>query len=158
MNAPAPATTQSPLESALHDVHTTLGQLLVAADEQYAAVAADDRTRIDSVTRQQERLSARLARAEARRQELLGTTSPDWSAHLPEDVAARVTDLKGAIASAVVELKARQAQTADLLKQKIDLANDTINFLRRLVTQPAPTYTGRGMTSARHSVLVDSRA
>jgi flagellar FlgN protein len=158
MNAPASATTQSPLEAALHDVHTTLGQLLVAADEQYAAVATDDRSRLDSVTRQQERLSARLARAEARRQELLGSTSTDWTAHLPEDVATRVADLKGAIGSAVLELKAKQAQTADLLKQKIDLANETINFLRRLVTQPAPTYTGRGLTSARQSVLVDSRA
>jgi hypothetical protein len=151
-------TTQDSLEAALYDVHTTLGELLVAADEQYAAVAADDRTRIDSVTRQQERLSARLARAEARRQELIGTTSTDWTAHLPEDVAARVADLKAAIGSAVLDLKAKQAQTADLLKQKIELANDTINFLRRLVTQPAPTYTGRGMSSARHSVLVDSRA
>lgn len=159
MNAPAPATTQSPLESALHDVHTTLGQLLVAADEQYCAVAADDRTRIDSVTRQQERLSARLARAEAHRLQLVQADAPaDWTANLSGDAAARVSELKVAIGAAVHELKSKQAQTADLLKQKIDLANDTINFLRRLVTQPAPTYTGRGMTSARHSVLVDSRA
>jgi flagellar biosynthesis/type III secretory pathway chaperone len=160
MTAPAPATTQSPLEAALHDVHATLTLLLAAADEQYAAVAADDRARIDSVTRQQERLSARLARAEAQRIHLTrdASNAADWSANLPREVAARVDELKTSIALAVRELKVRQAQTAGLLTDKIDLASNTLNFLRRLVTQPAPTYTGRGMNTNGHSVLVDSRA
>jgi flagellar biosynthesis/type III secretory pathway chaperone len=157
LTAPAPAASQSPLEAALHDVYTTLSQLLVAADEQYAAVAADDRARIDSVTRQQERLSARLARAEAQRRQLAPDPT-EWTANLPLDSATRVSDMKAAIAQLVLELKARQAQTADLLKQKISLANDTIRFLRQLVTQPAPTYTGRGLAANRQSVLVDSRA
>jgi multidrug efflux pump subunit AcrB len=159
MTAPAPVTTQSPLEAALHDVHATLTMLLAAADEQYAAVAADDRVRIDSVTRQQERLSARLARAEAQRIHLTrDAVNTDWSANLPQEVAARVDDLKASIAIAVRELKARQAQTAGLLTDKIDLASNTLNFLRRLVTQPAPTYSGRGLTTGGQAVLVDSRA
>jgi flagellar biosynthesis/type III secretory pathway chaperone len=159
MNAPALAANQSPLEAALHDVFATLSLLLVAADEQYAAVAADDRERIDSVTRQQERLSARLARAEAQRIHLTGSGTPtDWTANLPLDVATRLDELNSSIASAVRELKARQARTAGLLTDKIELASNTLTFLRRLVTQPAPTYTGRGMSTAGQSVLVDSRA
>lgn len=156
MNAPAIAN-QSPLEVALHDVQATLVQLLVVADEQYAAVAANDRERLESVTRQQERLSAQLARAEAHRIQLLGT-SESWTADLPSDAANRVLTLKAKIAEAVVELKARQAPTASLLRQQIDLASQTINFLRRLVTQPNPTYSQQGMLAARHSVLVDGRA
>lgn len=159
MTAPAIAANQPPLEAALRDVHATLAQLLLAADEQYAAVAADDRQRIDSVTRQQERLSARLARAEAQRIALLtDSTGEDWTTRVPEDARAPVAELKSAIAATVLQLKARQSQTADLLRQKIDLTNQTIGFLRRLVTQPDPTYTGRGMATASHSVLVDSRA
>jgi flagellar biosynthesis/type III secretory pathway chaperone len=157
MTAPAIAANQSPLEAALHDVYATLGQLLLAADEQYAAVAADDRERIDSVTRQQERLSARLARAEAERVQIVGSAT-DWTANLPADTAHRVLDMKSAIAATVQDLKDRQARTADLLKQKIDLANNTLNFLRRLVTQPPATYSGRGITTGSQSVLVDSRA
>jgi hypothetical protein len=155
MNAPAIPAHQSPLEAALHEVQATLSQLLVAADEQYAAVAANDRERLESVTRQQERLSARLARAEARRIQLVGTN--DWTANLPIETAARVLYLKEAIGTAVLDLKARQEQSANMLKQQIDLASQTINFLRRLVTQPDPTY-GRGLNQARHSVLVDGRA
>jgi flagellar biosynthesis/type III secretory pathway chaperone len=156
MNAPAIAN-QSPLEVALHEVQATLAQLVLAADEQYAAVAANDRLWLDSVTRQQERLSARLARAEATRLQLLGQTS-DWTAGLPRESANRVLNLKAGIAAAVLELKTRQAQTAALLKQQIDLAGQTINFLRRLVTQPNPTYSQQGMLAIRQSVLVDGRA
>jgi flagellar biosynthesis/type III secretory pathway chaperone len=155
MNAPAITANQSPLEAALHEVQATLTQLLVAADEQYAAVAANDRERLESVTRQQERLSARLARAEARRMQLVDNN--EWTVNLPADSASRVLNLKAAIRTVVLDLKAKQEQTANLLRQQIDLASQTINFLRRLVTQPDPTY-GRGMTAARHSVLVDGRA
>ena len=67
MTSPAVREHQSPLEEALVNVHTALAELLVAADEQHAAVVAHDRDRLEGVTRQQERLSARLARAESRR-------------------------------------------------------------------------------------------
>jgi flagellar biosynthesis/type III secretory pathway chaperone len=157
MNAPAIAANQSPLEAALHDVQATLSQLLVAADEQYAALAANDRERLESVTRQQERLSARLARAEAQRMQLVDGAE-DWTSNLPSETAIRVNAMKVAIGEAVVELKSRQAQTASLLKQQIDLASQTINFLRRLVTPTNATYNPRGMVAARQSVLVDGRA
>src|SRR5437016_7603532 len=45
--------------------------LPISADEQHAAVVERDRDRLESVTRQQEHLSARLARAEAKRLEVL---------------------------------------------------------------------------------------
>jgi hypothetical protein len=74
-------------------------------------------------------------------------------------VATRVDELKCSIASTVRELKMRQARTAGLLSDRIDLASNTLTFLRRLVTQPAPTYTSRrGLSTAGQSVLVDSRA
>src|ERR1700739_4165368 len=99
MPAPAATVIQSPLEAALSDVHATLAELLQAADEQHAAVVARDRNRIESVTRQQERLSARLARAEARRIELLGGNSlSDVIARLEEPRATRVKVLRDEIA------------------------------------------------------------
>ena len=55
----------------LLDVHASLVDLRAAADEQYAAVVADDRDRLEAVTRLQERLSSRLGRAETKRLELL---------------------------------------------------------------------------------------
>src|SRR3977135_1658916 len=74
MTNPAVREHQSPLEAALLDVHATLAALLIASDEQYAALVARDHARLDSVTRQQERLSSRLERAEAKRLEVLGGT------------------------------------------------------------------------------------
>jgi flagellar biosynthesis/type III secretory pathway chaperone len=159
MTAPEPHANQSPLEDALHLVHATLDELLVAADQQHEAVVAQDREAIESVTRQQERLSVRLARAEARRIELVGDADPsNWTDDLSAEAAPRVDALKTAIASAVLDLQARQSQTADLLNQHIELASQTLNFLRSLVTQPDRTYTERGITNARSSVLLDGRA
>src|ERR687886_723289 len=123
MTAPAVPDQQSPLESALLDVHATLADLLVAADEQYAAVVARDHARLESVTRQQERLSARLARADS-----------------------------------VRELKQRQARTAGLLEQSIDLAAQTLTFLQRLLTGQPAVYGARGLAPGRQSLLVDGRA
>jgi hypothetical protein len=158
MNAPATTGHPSSFEAVLHDVQATLAQLLVAADEQHAALAANDRAWLEGVTQQQERLSARLARAEARRIELVGHSPADWTNGLPEDAAQRVTELKSAIGESVLELKAKQALAAELLEEQLELTSQTISFLRRLVTQPHPTYTGTGKVSARQSVLVDSRA
>jgi hypothetical protein len=158
MNAPATTGHPSSFEAVLHEVQATLAQLLVAADEQHAALAANDRAWLEGVTQQQERLSARLARAEARRIELVGHSTADWTNGLPADAAQRVLELKTSIGESVLELKAKQALAAGLLEDKLELASETIDFLRRLVTQPHPTYSGRGKVTAGHSVLVDSRA
>src|ERR1700704_5552254 len=102
MTNPAVRENQSPLEAALLDVHATLAALLVASDEQYAALVARDHARLESVTRQQERLSSRLERAGAKRLEGLGGT-PLLSAIAlqPADQASRVKSLSDAIALAV---------------------------------------------------------
>src|SRR5579859_2819900 len=116
MSAPVLPANQSPLEYALREVRATLDELLVAAEEQYAAVAARDRDRIEGVTRQQERLSARLARAERERLTLQGQTPlTEVIAALSTSDAARVNALRDSIASAVKELQSRQHATASLL-------------------------------------------
>jgi FlgN protein len=154
MTTPAVRAHQSPLEAALLDVHATLADLLVAADEQHAAVVDHDRDRLESVTRQQEHLSARLARAEAKRLEVLGGVP------LVEAISALPTGeaLSLSIAARVQLLKERQAQTASLLEHSIDLASQTLNFLQRLVTPPSASYGARGIAAPRQSVLVDGRA
>ena len=159
MTAPAVRNQDSPLESALLDVRATLADLLVAADEQYAAVVARDHERLESVTRQQERLSARLARAEARRLELLaGTHLIDAVSALPASAAARANAVRHSIADSVQELKQRQARTAGLLEQSIDVGAQTLTFLQRLLTGQPGVYGARGFAPSRRSVLVDGRA
>jgi flagellar biosynthesis/type III secretory pathway chaperone len=154
MTTPAVREHQSPLEAALLDVHATLADLLVAADEQHAAVVEHDRDRLETVTRQQEHLSARLARAEAKRLEVLGGVPlAEAVTALPEGQA-----LSASISTKVRQLKERQAQTADLLEQSIDLASQTLTFLQRLVTPPSASYGARGVAAPQQSVLVDSRA
>src|ERR1700704_3546827 len=112
MTTPAVREHQSRLEAALLDVHATLADLLVAADEQHAAVVERDRERLESVTRQQERLSARLVRAEAKRLEVLGGVPlAEAVTALPEGQA-----LSASISVKVRQLKQRQAQTASLLE------------------------------------------
>jgi flagellar biosynthesis/type III secretory pathway chaperone len=159
MTPPAARALQSPLEIALLDVHATLADLLVAADEQHAAVMAGDSQRLERVTRQQERLSARLANAEAQRLELTaGTTFEAAAASLPGVQAARVKDLATTIAHAVRDLKDKQANTAGLLRQSIELTEQTLNFLQRLVTPQTATYGLSGLPATRQSLLVDGRA
>jgi flagellar biosynthesis/type III secretory pathway chaperone len=159
MIAPAPVTTQSPLESALHDVYATLRQLLVAADEQYAALVAHDRDWIERVTRQQERLASRLARAETRRMQALdGASLSQLLTSVSPGEADRIESMQVRIAAAVTALKSRQSQTASLLNDTIDLTNRTIAFLQRLLSPSAPAYGRRGSASLGGSVLVDSRA
>src|SRR5712671_1765245 len=159
MTAPAVRNQDSPLENALLDVHATLADLLVAADEQYAAVVARDHQRLESVTRQQERLSARLAGAEARRLDLLaGTPLTEAVSALPASAAARADAVRHSIADSVQELKQRQARTAGLLEQTIDVAAQTLTFLQRLLTGQPGVYGARGFAPSRRSVLVDGRA
>ena len=159
MTNPAVREHQSPLEAALLDVHATLAALLVASDEQYAALVARDHVRLESVTRQQERLSSRLARAEARRLEVLGGTPLLTSiALLPADQAIRAKSVSNAIAMAVKQLKDQQNHAANLLEQSIDLVGNTLNFLQRLVTVQSPAYGVRGVAQSRQSLLVDGRA
>jgi flagellar biosynthesis/type III secretory pathway chaperone len=149
----------TPLEQALLDVQTTLADLLVAADDQHQAVAAGNRERLESVTRRQEQLSARLQRAERQRLSLLdGRPLDDTVSGLPAGDAARVSGLVDSIGQSVVRLRARQAQTASLLERSIELAGQTIHFLQRLMTTQAQPYTARGLASASHSLLVDRRA
>ena len=159
MNAPAATTMQSPLEAVLRDVHVTLADMLEAAEQQYAAVVARDRDRIERVTRQQEQLSSRLARAEARRLEILnGASLTQAIAALPEAQAAPCAELRAAIATSVAELKARQGRTANLLNKTIEMSRQTLEFIQRLVTAPNPVYGRRGYSPSRRSLLVDSRA
>src|SRR3954454_16643292 len=122
MNAPVARDLQSPLEAALVDVHDTLTELLIAADEQYAAVVERDRQRLEGVTRQQERLAVRLQRAETKRQTVLeGST-------LGEVVQreAHLMRLHEAIADAVRELQAKHARTNNLLEKAAELNGQTI--------------------------------
>jgi flagellar biosynthesis/type III secretory pathway chaperone len=159
MAAVATTLTQSPLERALCEVHAILAELIVAADEHYAAVAGQDRERIEQVTREQERLSARLARAERQRQALLGDRSlSETISGLPAVEAARLEALRASIATTVRDLRERQARTARLLARSIELGKQTLEFLQRLVTVPGPVYSGRGLVAPRQSVLVDGRA
>lgn len=159
MTTPAVCEHQSPLEAALLDVHATLAALLVASDEQYAALVARDHARLEGVTRQQERLSSRLERAEAKRIEVLaGVPLASAIASLPADQSARARKISQAIAVAVKQLNERQNHAANLLEQSIDLFSQTLSFLQRLVTVQSPAYGARGMAVSRQSLLVDGRA
>src|SRR5579859_5603778 len=110
MTSPAAREHQSPIEAALLDVHTTLADLLVASDEQHAAVVARDHAWLENVTRQQERLSSRLEHAEQRRIEALhGTSLVSAIALLPADQAVRTQALSDSIGVEVRQLKERQA-------------------------------------------------
>ena len=150
---------RTPLEHALLDVQSTLAELLAAADEQHAALAAGDRVRLESITRRQERLSARLERAERLRMALLdGRRLPEAISDLSPTEAERVSNVVGAIGQMVVRLRERQASTASLLERSIEIAGQTIHFLQRLVTMHTQPYTARGLPAPSQSLLVDSRA
>ena len=151
---PRLATHDSDLGAALREVHATLAELVVAADEQYNSVSDGDRERLEAVTSKQERLSARLARAEQQRLAALGNRT------LSEIAAERadVDELRNAIAVSVAELKQRQVQTARLLTRTIDLTRQTLDFIQRIVTVAPPVYGNRGVGGSQQSLLVDSRA
>jgi flagellar biosynthesis/type III secretory pathway chaperone len=159
---PFPAAREyTPLEEVLLDVHATLADLLAAADEQHQAVAAGDRERLESVTRRQERLAARLQRAEVQRLSLLNGRPLDAAvSELPAADNARVSELLDSISQSVERLRERQAANATLLERSMDLAGQTVQFLQRLLVGHAqnPAYTTRGLVTPHHSLLVDGRA
>jgi len=136
-------------------VQATLSELLVAADEQYVAVVAHDRERIESVTRQQERLAARLARAEG-----ISPDAAQWPVLSVEATSSsvRARELHASIAAAVNNLRTRQARTTRLLEQCVELTAGTLLFLQRLVGVPNPVYGARGRGTSQHSVLVIAAA
>jgi flagellar biosynthesis/type III secretory pathway chaperone len=150
---------QSPLEAILLDVHATLVDLLVAADEQHAAVVAADRGRLEIVTRLQERLSSKLNRSEGKRLKLLdGQSLADVLADLPADQAARLKTLSESIGQAVRDLRPRHERNESLLVRSAELAGQTVAFLQRLINPPSLSYGARGRRAPEQSLLVDSRA
>jgi flagellar biosynthesis/type III secretory pathway chaperone len=157
-----PATSeQSPLEQVLLDVHATLADLLDAADEQHRALVVGDREGLESVTRRQERLAARLQRAEGQRLSLLdGRALNEALSELLATDAGRVQSLVDSITDTVKRLRERQASNASLLERSMELAGQTVQFLQRLLgaQHPTPAYTTRGLLSPRQSLLVDSCA
>src|SRR5579859_5588978 len=159
MTTPAVLASQSPLEAALLDVDAILADLLVAADEQHAAVVAGDRERLESVTRLQESLSSRLERAEARRLSLLaGHSLQEASADMPAGQAERVGSVSRSIAEAVRALQPRHARNGTLLKRSAELAGQTVLFLQRVASPPSPSYGAKGRRAPHQSLLVDRRA
>jgi flagellar biosynthesis/type III secretory pathway chaperone len=155
MNAPAMPDQHTSLATALIDVHATLQALLAASDEQYAALADGDLARVESVTRQQEQLAARLERVERKRAVALDGQS------LTEALAQKpnLARLNNAIADKVRELQAKHAQSASLIEKATELNAQTLQFLHSLVdASNSTTYGARGATKVRQSVLVDRRA
>jgi hypothetical protein len=150
---------KSPLEAVLLDIDATLADLLVTAGTQHAAVVADDRGRLEAVTRLQKRLSARLGNAEHQRLELLsGRSLADGFADLPADQAERLGGLSKSIGQAIRELQPLQARNASLLERSAELAGETVTFLQHLLSPGSPDYGAHGRPAAQHSLLVDSRA
>lgn len=159
MSASATRTPHSPLYAVLRDVHATLGELLLAADEQYATAAAGDWRRLERVTARQERLAAQLERFERQRLELLaGRPLSQAIAGLPGDEAAQAAALNASIARDVRQLQQRHARGAGLLKRSAELANQTIEFVQRIVCAQPPAYDRAGLRRHAQSLLVDRRA
>jgi flagellar biosynthesis/type III secretory pathway chaperone len=159
MMTPAIREDQSPLEAVLLDVQATLADLLAAADEQHAAVVADDRGRLEAVTRLQERLSSRLGRAERKRLEFLsGKTLTVALSELPADQSERLIGISRAIGQSVRALQPLHARNTSLLERSAELAGQTVMFLQRLVSPPSPSYGARGRRAPEQSLLVDTRA
>ena len=156
---PAVREPQSLLEAALINVDATLADLLVAADEQHAAVVAGDRERLESVTRMQEALSSRLERAERKRLDILADRSlAEVLADLPDVQAEPLVSLSRSIADAVTELQPRHARNRILLERSAELAGQTVMFLQRVASPPSPSYGAHGRRASQQSLLVDRRA
>jgi flagellar biosynthesis/type III secretory pathway chaperone len=136
-----------------------LGELLLAADEQYAAAADGDTRRLEAVTARQERLAAKLERFERKRLELLAGRSLEQAiAELPKDEARRAGTLNASIAREVRALQQRHARSASLLQRSAELASQTLEFLQRIVSVNPMAYDRRGLKGRAGSLLVDSRA
>jgi flagellar biosynthesis/type III secretory pathway chaperone len=156
MSSPAtiPSNPDISLRTVLLDVHATLTALLAAADDQYAAIAAGDHSRLEDVTSRQERLSAQLQRCERKRVELLaGTSLSEAITQLPGGA-----ELYDAIGTAVRDLELRHKRASSLLERSIGLTSQTLAFLQRLVTPQLLAYGPAGLARPNQSLLVDSRA
>ena len=159
MSAPASRPPHAPLQAVLRDVHATLGELLLAADEQYAAAAAGDHHRLEIVTGRQERLAAQLERSERKRLALLaGRPLSQVIADLPSPEAQQASTLSAQIGQTVRELEQRHARSASLLRRSAELANQTLEFFQRLVCAEPQAYSRAGRRRPAGSLLVDSRA
>jgi flagellar biosynthesis/type III secretory pathway chaperone len=159
MSTSASRTPHTPLHAVLRDVHATLGELLEAADEQYAAAVAGDPRRLEAITARQERLAARLERFERRRLDLLaGRPLGQAIAALPADEAGRAGALNTSISQAVRDLQQRHDRTASLLRKSAELAGQTIEFLQRVLCAQPLEYGRRGLSRPTQSLIVDSRA
>ncbi|HLZ30204.1 MAG TPA: flagellar export chaperone FlgN [Chloroflexota bacterium] len=159
MTTPAVHAALTPLEAVLFDVDAVLADLLVAADEQHAAVVAGDRERLEYVTRLQEGLASRLERFEAKRLSLLaGQSLAAASGEMPAAQAERVGNLSRSIADAVRELQPRHARNGSLLQRSAELAGQTVLFLQRVASPPSSSYGAHGRRAPQQSLLVDRRA
>jgi flagellar biosynthesis/type III secretory pathway chaperone len=157
--SPVAANDLSTLEAALRDVHATLTELLGAADAQRAALETGDRARLEAITQQQERLTARLEQAERRRLAAMPAGSlGETLASLRGEPRERIARLTAAIRQEVFDLRQCHARNAALLERSIDLAGQTIQYLQRLVLVEAQTYGTQGAPMLSASRLVDSRA
>ena len=158
MTAPVRSELQMPLEAALLGVQAALADLLAAAAEQRAALEAGDRERLDRVTQEQERLTARLEQAERRRMACMPINLQDSLAVLPVDHGRRVDSLMLGIREAVAELRAQHERNAALIQRSLELAGQTLQFIQRLMGVSAPTYGTPQRIAVGRSMLVDSRA
>jgi flagellar biosynthesis/type III secretory pathway chaperone len=157
--SPVAAHDLTTLEAALRDVHATLTELLGAAEAQRAALETGDRARLEAITQQQERLTARLEQAERRRLDAMPAGSVgETLASLRGEPGERIARLTAAIGQAVLDLRQRHARNAALLERSIDLAGQTIQYLQRLVMAETQTYGTHSATLLSASRLVDSRA
>lgn len=157
--AAAPPTPAREIASALRDVNAILAELVAAADEQYEAVAAADLIVLERVTRRQEVLAARLARAEQRR---LAASSGRSLADVVADEApaegALLQELVSAVAVNVLALQERHLRNTSLVRRGAELAGQTVQFLQRLVAAHERPYGGDGAPVVTRSLLVDGRA
>lgn len=141
------------------DVRAVLEDLLAAAADQRAALEAGDRERLERVTHQQERLTARLENAERRRLAAMPSPSFDDCAKvLPGDEGARFRKVTGDIQRSVLRLQELHARNADLLQRSLAVNGQTLQFIRRLVGTPEPTYGAAAPAAAPQSLVVDRRA
>jgi flagellar biosynthesis/type III secretory pathway chaperone len=110
---------------------------------------------VESVTRRQERLAARLERAERKR----ATALDGQPLNAAVSGKPGLTRLSAAIAQKVGALQTRHEQAANLIEKATELNAQTLQFLHSLVGGGnSTTYGVRGTTTVRQSVLVDRRA
>ncbi len=147
------------LESALHEVQAVLEEMLAAADEQYAAFEANDLVWLERASRQQDRLTARLERAERQRlQAANGVPLRDLPTLLPEPQAAALSELIDAIAATILDLRTRSARNTTLFEGAAALAGQTVQFLQKIVAEHVQPYGADGLPIVQKSLLVDGHA